>query len=132
MRPGFLIVRNRHTGEPMAIPTASIPREIWPETWYENAYWMHSPDRPVLEPLIKRYLEGEDLEEHEVRRLAAYVVDYACHIAIMGYLFAGGLEHAQHNIPCIRRLRALAKAASTREDLHVMIDVAMDHALDPF
>lgn len=131
-RPRALTVRNKRTGEPMDIPTDSIPREIWPENWYENSYWMYNPDRPVLEPLIRRYLNNEELSEAEVKLLATYFLDHACHIAIMGYLFGGGPESLENNLPYIRRLRSLAASASAVEDLRTMVDVGMEYALDPF
>jgi hypothetical protein len=125
-----LIVRDRE-GRPVEIPFSSIPKSLWPSKIFENPYWIYSPDRPVLEPLVKAYLEGRDLSPDGVRRLATYFLDYACHIAIMGYLFGGGQEQLEHNLPLIRRLRTMAKSASTKEDLHEMIAAGMEYALDP-
>ena len=127
----FLIVRDRRTGKPVTIATSSIPRSIRPDTWYENAYWMYHDSRLVLEPLIRRYLENEEFESHEVQYLAQYFLDYACHIAVMSYLFGGGEETVQHNAEVIAKLRDLKKGARTRRDLVMMIHVARDYALDP-
>ena len=127
----FLIVRDRKTGEPVTIPETAIPKEIRPDRWFENGYWRYRPDREILEPLILRYLEKDTLASYEVRGVARYIVDYACHIAVAAYIFGGGEETLEFNTECIRRLRALAKGASTREDIGEMIRVGMDYALDP-
>ena len=129
-KPGFLTVRDRRTGQPISIPISSIPREIHPSKWCENAYWMWSPARPILEPLIKKYLDHRLLTSDEVRILADYMVDYACHIAVMGYLFGGGESTLEYNLECIRKLREIQPRAHTRPDLNEMINVGMDYALD--
>ena len=128
--PGFLIVRDRKTGRPVSIPISSIPVEVHPSKWRENAYWMWSPDRPILEPLIRKYLDQKDLYDSEVRILASYMVDYACHIAVMGYLFGGPEHNLEYNLECIRKLREIQARAHTRADLNEMINVGMDYALD--
>jgi len=126
----FLIVRDLTTGRPIAIPTSIIPEEIRPSEWFENPYWMYRPDRGILEPLMKAYLKHEDLLPHDVKFLARYMVDYACHIAVMGYLFAGGPETLPFNLECIRKLREIESRAKTRADLNEMINVGMDYELD--
>jgi len=129
-KPGFLTVRDRKTGSPVTIPICSIPREIHPSKWRENPYWMHSPDRPILEPLIDKYLNQVDLTYDEVKILAAYMVDYACHIAVMAYLFVGGSSTLEFNLECIRKLREIQARATTRPDLNELISVGMEYALD--
>ena len=126
-----LIVRDRVTGLPVAIPTSSIPVEIRPSTWYENAYWMHCSDRAWLEPIIMKYLKDRDLNPDEVRELARYLVDFACHIAVMGYIFWPESDAYAFNVECIRRLRLLQERASTREDVAAMIRIGRHYALDP-
>ena len=125
-----MVVRNRLTSQPVSISTNSIPVEIRPDNWFENGYWRYRPDRNVLEPLISRYLEKEELASYEARFVAQYIVDYACHIAVAAYIFVGA-ETMEFNAECIKRLRALAKTASTRDDVSVMIRVGMECALDP-
>ena len=127
----FLIVRDRRTGRPVTIPTSMIPEEIRPDNWFENPDWRYRSDRNILEPLICGYLEKNKLAPYEVRFVAQYLVDYACHIAVAAYIFGGGDETLEFNVECINRLRALAKSASTREDIGVMIRVGMEYALDP-
>ena len=127
----FLVVRDRRTGRPVTIPTSAIPEEIRPDNWFENPDWRYRSDRNILEPLIVRYLEKKLLANYEVRFVAQYLVDYACHIAVAAYIFGGGAASIEFNVECIKRLRALAKTASTRDDIGVMIRVGMEYALDP-
>ena len=127
----FLVVRDRKTGKKVTIATSSIPREIQPDEWFENGYWRYRPDKGILEPVMKDYLEGKELSPYEVRCLASYIVDYACHIAVMGYLFAPDNEGYRFNVECIRRLRDLAEKAFTRDDICEMILAGRDYALDP-
>ena len=127
----FLIVRDRRTGRPVTIPTSMIPEEIRPDKWFENPDWRYRSDRNILEPLISRFLKREELASYEVRAVAQYLVDYACHIAVAAYIFGGGDETLEFNVECITRLRALAKTASTRDDIGVMIRVGMEYAMDP-
>ena len=130
-RPSHLIVRNKYTGEPMAVPTSEIPQEVWPENWYDQPYWLHNPELQYLRPLMDDYLHNRELNPSQVKILATYFLDYACHIVIMGFLFGGGQEHVDLCLPYIRRLRALKEFAKTMEDLRTMIDVGMEYALDP-
>ena len=60
-----MIVRDRRTGRPVAIPISKIPEEIRPDNWFENAYWRHRPDGEDLEPLIIRVFvdTGIDFEK---------------------------------------------------------------------
>ena len=127
----FLIVRNRKTGEPVMIHETAIPKEIRPSKWFENGYWRYRPDKKVLEPIISRYLKARALASYEARAVAQYIVDYACHIAVAAYIFGGGDETLEFNTECISKLRALARGASSREDIGEMIRVGMDYALDP-
>ena len=127
----FLIVRDRRTGRPVTIPTNSIPAEIRPDNWFDNPDWRYRSDRNVLEPLISRYLEKKELAPYEVKFVAQYIVDYACHIAVATYIFGGGAASMAFNDECIKRLRALAKMASSRDDIGVMIRVGMEYAMDP-
>ena len=127
----FLIVRDRRTGRPVTIPTSMIPEEIRPDNWFENPDWRYRSDRNILEPLICGYLEKKKLAPHEVRFVAQYLVDYASHIAVAAYIFGGGDETLEFNVECIKRLKVLAKSASNREDISVMIRVGMEYAMDP-
>ena len=127
-----LIVKDRKTGRPMEIPTSSIPKEIRPDNWFENAYWMSRTDRNVLEPLIRALYEERNLASVEIQILAQYIIDYACHIAVMAYLFGGGQETLEFNAECIKTLRFMACKARTKRDIRNMINKGMEYALDPF
>jgi len=130
-RPTHLIVRLPRSKAFVYYPTSTIPEEICPENWYDNPYWLHNPDLKDVRPLIEDYLRNQDIPLEGVRRLANYFVDYACHIAIAAYIFGGGEATLVFNVDVIKRLRALARSASTLEDLRTMIDVGMEYALDP-
>lgn len=84
-----------------------------------------------LRPLMEDYLYNRELSEPRVKILATYFVDYACHIAMASYLLGGGEGTLVFNLEVIRRLRTLAKSASSLEDLRLMIDVGMEAAIDP-
>lgn len=131
MTTPFIVVRDRVTGIPVLIPLSTIPVEIRPDNWFENPDWRFRGDRRVLEPLLLRYLEKDELEEYEVRFVAQYIVDYACHIAVAGYIFSPDKSGYEFNVEFIRMLRALRDKARTREDISEMVDVAMEYALDP-
>ena len=124
-----LIVRDRKSGRPVAIPISSIPEEIRPENWFENAYWRYRSDGEDLEPMIQALYDGSPLSEESIRKLSQYIFDYACHISVMGYLFGGVQEY---NIECIRKLREIKKEAKSKEDVKTMIRLGMEYALDPF
>jgi len=127
-----LIVRDLRTGKPVAIPISSIPAEIRPDKWFENAYWRHRPDKEDLEPLIRALYTSDFLEPRSIQVLAQYVVDYACHIAVAAYLFGGGHKTLEFNAECIRKLRELKASAKEKRDIREMIRVGMDYALDAF
>lgn len=131
MNEKILIVRDRATGRAITIPTNSIPGEISPDNWFENPCWQYRPDREDLEPLILAYLSKDFLGPRGIQQLAQYIVDYACHIACIGYIFAPEKLAYRLNVDCIRKLRALRAKAKTLEDLREMIRVGMDYALDP-
>lgn len=127
-----LIVRDRRTGQPVAIPISSIPAEIRPDNWFENPDWRHRPDRGDLEPMVRALFSQDFLGPRSIQALAQYIVDYACHIAVAAYLFGGGEGSLEFNVECIRKLRALQAAARDKRNIKEMIRVGMDYALDPF
>jgi len=127
-----LIVRDRHTSKPISIPTSSIPPEIQPDNWFSNPDWRWRPDRGDLEPLIRKLFARESLGPQTIQKLAQYIVDYACHIAVAAYIFGGGHETLEFNAECVKKLRAIRDRAKTKKDIREMIHVGMDYALDPF
>ena len=124
----YLWVRDKQTGEPVPIPTSSIPKEIRPDNWFENWYWRYRPDKEDLEPLIRALYDDYPLNEEGIKKLAQYLVDYACHVAVASYIFFGELDY---NVPCIKKLRELRDGATSKDDIREMIRVGMDYALDP-
>ncbi len=106
--------------------------EIQPDHWFENAYWMNRPDKEDLKPLINALYTQDFLGPRSIRVLAQYIVDYACHIAVMAYLFGGGRETLEFNAECLKALRFMASEARTKRDIRNMINKGMDYALDPF
>jgi len=83
-----IVVRDR-AGNPVQIPVSSIPAEIRPDNWFENAYWMHRPDGDRFRPIIGKLLEKQTLTQEEVKTLAQYTMDFAAHTAVAYYLFSG-------------------------------------------
>lgn len=128
----FLVVQDRKTGKPVSISVSSIPEEIRPDNWYENPFWRYTTMRRILKPLINALYTDKPLLVNEIRCLAQYIIDYACHIAVGVYLFGGGKENITFNVECIQKLRILSKGASTKDDIREMIRVGMNYALDPF
>jgi len=127
-----LVVTDRRTGRPVAIPISSIPPEIRPDNWFDNAYWRHRPDRGDLEPMIQALYSQDFLGPRSIQVLAQYIVDYACHIAVAAYIFGGGPESLEFNVECIKKLRELKASAKHKRDIREMIRVGMNYALDPF
>lgn len=127
-----LIVTDRITGKPVAIPISSIPPEIRPDVWFENPDWRFRPDRGDLEPMIRALFSQDFLGPRSIQVLAEYIVDYACHIAVAVYVFGGGKDSLEFNGECIRKLRELKASAKDKRDIREMIRVGMDYALDPF
>lgn len=127
-----IVVRDRRTGRPVQIPVSFIPEAIRPDNWFENPYWRYRPDGEDLEPLIQALFADAPLELEQIKKLAQYILDYACHIATAAYIFGGGRESVEYNSEAVARLRALARMATTKEHIREMIRVGMEYALDPF
>ena len=85
--PGGLIVRDRRTGQPVEVPLSAIPKELWPDNWYENAYWTYS--RALCREEIGKFFEDEkEIPEALAEKLAQYIYDYAANIAVAAWLFS--------------------------------------------
>lgn len=128
-----LIVRDRETGKPVAVPISSIPEEIRPDNWYENPQWQYS--RALLSEEVAEFFKDSKAEIHEqsARRLAQYIYDYAANIAVAGWLFGDNKqEYLEFMRPCLQQLRTLKEKAQTKRDILDMIHISMDYAVDPF
>jgi len=81
--------------------------------------------------VVQTYLSKRPMTRAMAKYLAQYIFDYACHIAVMAYLFGGGEDTLPFNSECIRRLKPLRDMAHTRRGVSVMLRVAMEYAMDP-
>lgn len=128
-----LIVRDRRTGQPVAIPISTIPKELWPDNWYENAYWQYS--KALVREEVAKFFEQskKEIPEQLAEKLAQYIYDYAANIAVAGWLFNPNRdEYLEHMRPCLLKLSALKNKARTKKDVMDMIHTAMGYAVDPF
>lgn len=131
--PKGLTVRDRRTGQPVTIPLAQIPKELWPDTWYDNVYWRYS--RALTREEVGKFF-GESIQwicEGLAQKLAQYIYDFAANTTVAVWIFNPDREnYLEYMRPCLQKLRALKNKARTREDVMDMIHVAMDYAVDPF
>ena len=123
-----IVVRDR-AGNPVQIPVSSIPEEIRPDNWFENAYWMHRPDSDRFRPVIGKLLEEQRLTGDEIRMLAQYVVDYAASIAVAVYLFSGQRDTGYYG-GLVRQLRQMRDEATKRKHVMRMLQLCLEHSLD--
>jgi hypothetical protein len=116
------------------IPISAIPKELWPDNWYENAYWQYS--KAVTREEIGKFFEDreEEISEDLAVKLAQYIYDYAANIAVAGWLFNAGDrdEYLEFMRPCLQQLSAMKNKARTRRDVMDMVHIAVEYAVDPF
>lgn len=136
-KPDSLIVRDRMTGQPIAIPITDIPEDLHPLVWFKDgqASWQHN--QFVTKRIVLAYLKREDLTEKELKRLATYIVSYTQHIAIMVWVFNSNRternETYQMNSQMIRTLKEIhAREPFIMEYVTEMIGACMEMAVDPF
>jgi hypothetical protein len=129
--PGGLYVRDTE-GIPVLVPLESIPKELWPDTWFENAYWRFNGALSLID--VKELYGQEPVSEEFIQKVAQYIFDFAANCAVCAWLFddaahrQGYLEHVR---PLLQQLSALKQTARNREDVHGMLDIAAAYALDP-
>jgi len=111
------------------IPIEDIPEAIRPDNWFENPDWRYRIDRGDLQPMMETLFSGGSLSEESIKRLAQYIIDYAASVATATYIYSDG-KILEYNAECLRRLREID--AKTEEDIHEMINIGMDYALDFF
>jgi hypothetical protein len=131
--PSGLIVRDRRTGQPITIPLSTIPKELWPDNWYENAYWMYS--RALCREEVAKFFEHsqKEIPEALAEKLAQYIYDYVANIAVAGWLFAENRdEYLEFMRPCLQKLSAKKNKSRTRKDVMDMVHIALEYAVDPF
>jgi len=131
--PGGLWVRDSTTGRPVLVPLSEIPKELWPEKWYENPQWQYSGALQKEEVMALASLDKYEISPELAQKLAQYILDYAKHIVIMGWLFLPEKEaYLESMKETITKLSALRNKASNRKDVMAMVHVAQEVALDPF
>lgn len=131
--PRGLILRDRRTGQPVEVSISMIPKELWPETWYDNAYWMYS--RALTREEIGDFFKDvkAEISEDLAQKLAKYIYDYAANCAVAAWLFSDDREsYLEYMRPCLQKLAALKAKARTKHDVMEMVHVALDYAVDPF
>jgi hypothetical protein len=131
--PRGLIVRDRRTGQPVEVPLSAIPKELWPDTWYENAHWQYS--KAITREEIGKFFEGrgKEISEELAIKLAQYIYDYAANIAVAAWLFNPDKEeYLEFMRPYITKLAAIKNKARTKKDVLDMLHVALECAADPF
>jgi hypothetical protein len=131
--PAGLIVRDRRTGQLVAVPICEIPKALWPETWYANVDWQYS--RAVTREEVGRFFTDPktEISEDLARKLAKYIYDYAANVSVAGWLFSEDPDaYLEYMKPCLEKLAALKAKCRTRSGVMDMVHVAIDYAVDPF
>lgn len=136
-KPESLIVRDRMTGQPIAILIGDIPEDLHPLVWFKDGRASWQANEFVTKRIVLAYLKREDLTEKELKRLATYIVSYTQHIAIMGWIFNSNRternETYQMNSQMIRTLKEIhAREPFIMEYVTEMVGACMEMAVDPF
>lgn len=133
--PKALTMRDRKTGQPVSIPVDLIPKELWPETWYENVYWRYSGALEAADVMLFMAATGPITDEL-AQKLATYIYDFTANTAVTVWLMlaaTGTREHYLNDMrECLAKLAALKAQARTREVVMDMVHVCLDYAVDPF
>jgi len=129
--PTHVYVRDRETGEPVAIPTSVFPLEFIPEVWFENPYWRYNGYLSKAE--VMKFLEKKPLTPDEAHKLAKYILLFAQNLACMTWLFCDDREgYFKYMLPCIHKLHQILPKVKSRDEVWEMLNVCFEHALDPF
>lgn len=131
--PGYVIMRDARTRRRVRIPVGAIPKLFWPETWYENPYWMYS-GALNREDIAEFFSEtAQEIRADFAHKLATYILDFAQNLAAAVWLISvHKQEYVEEMRPVIEKLAALKARATCRKDVMDMIHVCLDCALDPF
>ena len=131
--PGYVIMRDARTGRPVRIPVGAIPKIFWPETWYENPYWMFS-GALNREDIAEFFTEAaQEIRAEFAHKLATYILDFVRNLAAAAWLINPERDRYLEDMrPIIEKLAALKARATCRKDIMDMIHVCLDCALDPF
>ena len=130
--PAYVVMRNINTGQPVRIPVGVIPKIFWPETWYENPYWMYSGALSRAD-VAEFFQDQREIRPDFAHRLATYILDFVQNTAAAVWLMNTDKEgYLKHMRPCVEKLLGLKARARCRKDVKDMIDVCLDYAIDPF
>jgi hypothetical protein len=128
--PTHIYVRDRKTGEIVAIPTSVFPLEFIPEVWFENPFWMHSGYLSKAE--VMKFLEKKPLTPDEAYKIGKYILLFAQNLACAGWLFSDDRpEYFEFMLPCIHKLHKILPRVKSREEVWEMLNVCFQYGLDP-
>lgn len=119
-------------GRLVLVPLERIPKELWPDTWFENAYWRFNGALSIQD--IKQLWEDDALSEEFVQKVAQYIFDFAANCAVAVWLLdqeAHKSEYLEYVRPLLQQLSAWKQKARTRKDVLEMLRLAEAYALDP-
>lgn len=131
--PAYVIMRDARTGQSVRLPVGVIPKIFWPETWYENPYWMYSGALSRAD--VAEFFQDpqREIRPDFAHRLATYILNYIQNMAAIVWLMNPEKERYLRNMrTCIEKLSELKARAKRRKDVKDMIDVCLDYAMDPF
>jgi hypothetical protein len=131
--PAYVVMRDVRTGQPVRIPVGAIPKVFWPETWYENPYWLYSGALSRADVAEFFSDSKQEIRADFAHRLATYILDYVQNTAAVVWLMNPDKEgYLETMKPCIEKLSELKAKAKNRADIMEMIHVCLDYAMDPF
>jgi len=123
-------VRDRETGEIVAVPTSVFPLEFIPEVWFENPYWQWSGYLSKAE--VMKFLERRPLTPDEAYKLGRYILLFVQNLACMNWLFSEDREgYFEYMLPCIRKLHQILGRVKSGDEVWEMLKVCFDYGLDP-
>jgi len=130
--PAYVVMRDA-SGALVRIPVGVIPKIFWPETWYEDPYWMYSG--ALSREDVAEFFEDPKREIHAdfAHKLATYILDYVRNTCAVVWLLNPDRDaYLERMNPCVMKLSELKAKAKCRKDVMDMIHVCLEFAMDPF
>jgi hypothetical protein len=118
-------------------PITAIPKILWPDTWYDNAYYKSHPQRYQLEHIIIKFQRDRytrQLTIFEVKMFAQYIIDFAGLVASIAYLKSDNIDRQSiliGNGAMMQKLRDGFKYATTADDIQKMLDLCKEFNIFP-
>lgn len=118
-------------------PISDIPKSLWPDTWYDNPYWMQRPDSQRLGTIIRKYLKDrrlQPLDIFDIKFFAQYIVDYAGLVSSLAYLHSDRVDKnfiVQQNSILMFKLKELFKSVDSSDGIQKMVDLCQECGVDP-